>query len=215
MHKCRASIAIAAFAAGAALGYVAAQRSPARVAAPREEEIEVMYPRTWSRRRKIAMGAVATLLVSVGVGFAAWTLQSQGGGKAQAGTLANPTMQTVQDADVVADLFPSATFTGSVFVRAANSNDRPVSLASFRVSPPNVVSSSATDCPSSNAIFDTAQKNGSNAVPSTLPANAPSTLIQLPNVARLDENAPTACMGVVFTLGGGAAVTLNWTVDTG
>jgi hypothetical protein len=163
--------------------------------------------RSWSKRKKTAVVALV-VLVFASAAFAAWFVTTLGGsGKAKGSTLVAPSVVSPTDGAVVGNLFPSATGTaGSIYVLINNPNSVPLVVDAFGIPAGHPAASSDTAaCPASNLRFATngidgdgdgtatipLGTNGTNAVPSTIPANSGPTLVELKNSIGLVAAAPT------------------------
>jgi hypothetical protein len=145
-------------------------------------------------RRTLVTATAGTALVAVvgGVAYAAWNVSTAPGGTSEA-QAATAVQLTVTAGTSVGDIYPSASATGSVYLKLTNPNSFPVTLTAATFGSPTTA---AAGCPGSNVTV--ANQTGlSISVPANTTTAAPYTISSIVTMAT---TAPNACQGVVFTI---------------
>jgi hypothetical protein len=149
--------------------------------------------------KKAAAAFVATAIgLAAGAGFAAWTTDGEGSGRARAATAQDVTVNATNG---TADLYPGTT-AGDVHFTLTNPNPYPVEFTAMTSG--TVTSSDPVDCPATNVTVDDAPS-----ISVTVAANTTSTAQSIADVVNMDADAPDDCQGVSFdvvlTLAGASA----------
>ncbi len=143
--------------------------------------------------RKWKIAAIVGAFVGVagaGIGYALWSANGTGSGRAAAVSAQSVTVTAVTGA---ADLYPGFT-QGDVFFTLTNPNPYPVTFTAMASGA--VTSSDIPNCPSSNVTVATT----ATGLTLNVAANATSATLSIPNVVTMIGAAPDGCQGKTFDI---------------
>lgn len=144
-------------------------------------------------KRKWKTAVIAGAFVGVagaGIGYAVWSANGSGSGRAGSVTAQSVTVTAVTGA---ADLYPGFT-QGDVFFTLINPNPYPVTFTAMAAGA--VTSSDIPNCPSSNVTV-AATATG---LTLNVAANATSGTLSIPNVVSMAVVAPNGCQAKSFDI---------------
>jgi hypothetical protein len=143
--------------------------------------------------KRVALLAVAVVLVGSSIAIGAWNATGSGTGYAKAGTSSSLTLGDAS-ASTVADLYPGST--GNVKITVTNPNPFPVSITTVtQTASTSITSDKGASCNSSTGVTFTTQSSLSLA----LAAGATNTFTLTGAVAMSNASA-NACQGAVFSI---------------
>jgi hypothetical protein len=143
--------------------------------------------------RRVALLAVAGVLIGGSIAIGAWNATGSGTGYAKAGTSSSLTLGDAS-ASTVADLYPGST--GNVNITVTNPNPFPVSITTVtQTASTSITSDKGASCNSSTGVTFTTQSSLSLA----LAAGATNTFTLTGAVAMSNASA-NACQGAVFSI---------------
>lgn len=167
-------------------------------------------------KRKLAL-LVAVPLVLVAVAVAAWMFtQSTNQFQARTGSTPTLTLRAPTAADFASVTYQPCVPGGScdLLGEIDNPANTPVKLLSWQPSQGSDYGGGGT-C---NATNFSGPLEGTSlvtlATPITIPANASSYVVDIPNALSLNSNAPTACQSMIVQSQSGAPVTFNFAVGS-
>ena len=136
------------------------------------------------------LSALAAILVTVGIAFAAWSASTSGNGEAVATVAQAITISP--NGTGAATLYPGGP-AATIFFTASNPNPYAVNFTSAAYS--NPLSTNVVTCANANiSISPTAPTT----VSISLPAGASNVPLSIPGVLVLSHSAPDGCQGVGF-----------------
>ena len=145
-----------------------------------------------SRKRKVVvLLVIASLAVTAGVAYAAWTASGSGSGYAKAGT-AQALATLDASAATSASLYPGAT--GSVKLKVDNPNPYPIRITSVSGNGA-ITSDKGAACDASTGVAFSNQTGLTLDVPAS--SNATFTLANAVSMSNASDNS---CQGAVFTI---------------
>lgn len=144
------------------------------------------------KKRKFAVLAAATAVLTLGAGvaFAAWTATGEGTGRASA---TSASVVTVNAADGAPDLYPGFA-AGDLYFTLDNPNPYPVTFTAMVPGPGGIVSSDEENCSADNVTIVPA-----SSISVAVDAES-TTAASIPDVVGMDAAAPDSCQSVTFDI---------------